>query len=62
MKEYPRRGDKLITEGKMKLKRRGILSSEQHHERAGRWYKAGADGLHLFNLGDRSVLKTIGNE
>ncbi|MDF1754207.1 MAG: family 10 glycosylhydrolase [Verrucomicrobiales bacterium] len=54
--------DKLIAEGKMKLKKRGTLSSAQHHERAARWYKAGADGVHLFNVGDRSVLKSIGNE
>ncbi len=53
--------DKLIAEGKMEPKKRGILSSEQHHERAARWYAAGADGVHLFNLGDRSVLKTIGS-
>ena len=54
--------DKLIAEGKMEPKKRGILSSAQHHERAARWYKAGADGVHLFNLGDRRVLKTIGSD
>jgi hypothetical protein len=53
--------DKLIAEGKLEGKKRGILTSEQHHERAARWYQAGADGVHLFNLGDRSVLKTIGS-
>ena len=53
--------DKLIAAGKMKPNPRGILTSAQHHERAARWYKTGADGVHLFNLGDRSLLKRIGS-
>ncbi len=53
--------DKLIAEGKMKPKRRANLTSKQHHQRASQWYKAGADGVHLFNLSNRTVLKTIGS-
>lgn len=53
--------DKLIAEGKMKAKPRGQLSIGQHHKRADTWYKAGADGVHLFNLSNRPVLKSIGS-
>lgn len=52
--------DRLLAAGKWKPTKRGTLSAEQLLERAGRWYQAGADGVHLFNISDRSVLKTIG--
>jgi hypothetical protein len=53
--------DKLIAEGKMKAPPRGRLSLQQHQSRAARWYAAGADGVHLFNVGNPEVFKTLGS-
>lgn len=53
--------DKLIAAGKMAPPRRGQLSLEQHQARAARWYAAGADGVHLFNVGNLAVMKTLGS-
>ena len=53
--------DKLIAAGKMAAPPRGQLSLEQFQARAARWYAAGADGVHLFNAGNREVLKTLGS-
>lgn len=53
--------DKLIAEGKMKPPSRDHLSLEQYQARAARWYAAGADGVHLFNEGNREVMKVLGS-
>jgi hypothetical protein len=52
--------DKLIAAGKMEAPKRGGLTSDQHHTRAKRWYADGADGVHLFNVGNLSLMKTLG--
>ncbi len=41
--------DKAIAERKMKPPKRESLSKEMYYERAERWYRQGADGVHVFN-------------
>jgi hypothetical protein len=53
--------DKLIAAGKMAPPQRGQLSLEQHQTRAARWYAAGADGVHLFNVSDLEVMRSLGS-
>jgi hypothetical protein len=53
--------DKLITEGKLAPPKRDHLTLEQYQARAARWYAAGADGVHLFNEGDRKVMSVLGS-
>ena len=50
--------DKLVAEGKMAAPKRGMLTLEQYHARAARWFAAGADGLHLFNENRIDVLRS----
>lgn len=52
--------DKLIAAGKMPAPQRGGLTLEQLRVRADRWYAAGADGVHLFNVGNPVALKMLG--
>ena len=52
--------DKLIKAGKMAAPQRDSLSLEQYQTRATRWYAAGADGIHLFNENNRTVMKALG--
>jgi Glycosyl hydrolase-like 10 len=53
--------DKLIAAGKMAVPTRGVLSTEQLQSRAARWFAAGADGVHLFNIGNIPAMKTLGS-
>lgn len=53
--------DKLVAEGKLAPPKRDHLTLEQYQTRAARWYSAGADGVHLFNEGDRKVMSVLGN-
>lgn len=53
--------DKLIAAGKLVEPPRGVLSLSQLQSRAGRWYAAGADGVHLFNVGNIEAMKTVGS-
>ena len=53
--------DKLIAEGKMKSPPRHSLTLEEYQARAARWYAAGADGVHLFNEGNRKVMSVLGS-
>lgn len=53
--------DKLIAAGKLVAPKRDHLSLEDYQARAARWYAAGADGIHLFNEGNRQVMKVLGN-
>lgn len=53
--------DKLIAAGKLVEPPRGVLSTEQLQARAARWYAAGADGVHLFNVGNVAAMKTLGS-
>ena len=53
--------DKLIAEGKMTPPQRGMLTLDRYRERAGRWYAAGADGLHLFNENRAEVMRALGS-
>lgn len=53
--------DKLIAAGKMKPPARTTLSLEQYQSRAARWFSAGADGVHLFNEGNRKVMSVLGS-
>ncbi len=52
--------DKLIAAGKMVEPPRGVLSLQQLQTRAARWYAAGADGVHLFNVGNIPAMKSLG--
>ncbi len=52
--------DKLIAAGKMVAPKRDSLPLEKYRARAARWYAAGADGIHLFNESDRSVMRALG--
>ncbi len=52
--------DKLIAAGKMAAPARASLSLAQYQQRATRWYAAGADGIHLFNESDRTVMRALG--
>lgn len=52
--------DKLIAAGKMVAPKRDSLSLAQYQQRATRWYAAGADGIHLFNESDRTVMRALG--
>ena len=51
--------DKLIAAGEMVAPSRSSLTIEQYQSRAARWYAAGADGLHLFNESDPSILRGL---
>jgi len=53
--------DKLIAAGKLVKPPRGVLSLSQLQSRAVRWYAAGADGVHLFNVGNIEAMKTVGS-
>ena len=53
--------DNLIAEGKMKSPPRHSLTLEEYQARAARWYAAGADGVHLFNEGNRKVMSVLGS-
>ncbi|MSU23063.1 MAG: hypothetical protein EXS32_04485 [Opitutus sp.] len=52
--------DKLIAEGKMVAPTRASLLLTQYQARAARWFAAGADGIHLFNESNPTVLKALG--
>ena len=52
--------DKLIAAGKMESPKRKALSLEELETRAAKWYAAGANGVHLFNVSDQEALKTLG--
>lgn len=52
--------DKLIAAGKMVAPKRDSLTLAQYQQRAARWYAAGADGIHLFNESDRTVMRALG--
>ena len=51
----------LIAAGQMVEPPRGVLSTEQLQARAARWYAAGADGVHLFNVGNMAAMKILGS-
>ena len=51
----------FIAAGRMAEPPRGVLSTEQLQARAARWYAAGADGVHLFNVGNMAAMKTLGS-
>lgn len=53
--------DKLLAAGKLEKPKRGIMRAPDLENRASRWYAAGADGVHLFNLSDRTALQTVGS-
>ncbi len=53
--------DKLIAEGKLVPPKRDHLTPQDYQTRAARWYAAGADGIHLFNEGNRQVMKVLGS-
>ncbi|MCX6952920.1 MAG: family 10 glycosylhydrolase [Verrucomicrobia bacterium] len=52
--------DRLIAAGKMVATERKTLTLPEYRARAARWYAAGADGIHLFNESDLSVMRVLG--